>query len=236
MDSELASMLERADELLKDLGDEYQRCLKSQTVTERAQNLTHEVVEKLRHALDHTMTRAWDKYVSPKLSEKDRSRIRKHVYFPITSNLDSFRSRLGQGRMTDLDMVNKNLYDFLLNKQPFSSEDNKWLYFLTKIAAEGKHVTLVPQKRIETRRIKVSTPNGSSVSWDPSMVKFGNSVSVLNAPVNPNTQRIVPTPGVTEQLEIWVSFICEGYGVNALGFCKEASQKTRVLMEEMVAI
>lgn len=58
----------------------------------------------------------------------------------------------------------------------------------------------------------------------------------MGAPVDPRTQRIVPTPGVTEQMEIWVSFILEGYGVNALGFCKEACQKTRVLIEEMVNI
>lgn len=56
----------------------------------------------------------------------------------------------------------------------------------------------------------------------------------MGAPVDPRTQRIVPTPGVTEQVEIWVSFVLEGYGVNALGFCREACQKTRVLIEEIV--
>ncbi len=236
MDAELESMLDRADELIDDLKDEYQKCLNSQTVTMRAQNLTHEVLEKLRHTLDHAMWRAWEKHVSPNLSEKDRSRTRKQVYFPIANDLSSLQSRLGKGGMKDLDKVHKELYDFVLKKQPLSSKDNIWLDLLAKIVAPGKHTTLAPQKRIETRQIKVSRPNGSSVSWNPSMVKFGEGVSILNAPVNPTTQQIVPTPEVTEQLEIWVTFVLDDYGVNALGLCKELSEKTRALIEEMVTI
>jgi len=67
-------------------------------------------------------------------------------------------------------------------------------------------------------------------------VKFGPNVEVMGAPVDPITQRIVPIPGVSEQVEIWVSFVLEGYGVDALGFCKEACQNTRVLVETMVSI
>jgi hypothetical protein len=58
----------------------------------------------------------------------------------------------------------------------------------------------------------------------------------MGAPIDPITQRIVPTPGVTEQAETWVSFIFESYGINALGFCKDACQKTRVLIKEMLSI
>jgi len=227
-------MLDRASELHEELEDEYKKCLQAQNVTERAKNLTHEVLEKLRNTLDHTMRIAWDKYVSPNLPEKDRNSAR--VYFPIVSHLQRFRSTLGRGSMKDLDKVQKNLYDFLLKKQPFSSEKNRWLDILAKIAAKGKHVILTPQKRIETRRIKVSRPDGSSVSWDPSSVKFGAGVRTLGAPIDPRTQRIIPTPGVTEQVEIWVSFIFDDYGVNALGFCKEAYQKTHALIEEMVNV
>jgi hypothetical protein len=235
MDSELESIFERADELLQDLENEYQKCLKSQNVTKRAQNLTHEVLDKLRSALDHAMARAWLKYVAPNLSEKNKQRAR--VYFPITNDLDSLHSTLGRGCMSDLDKTCKNLYIFLLDKQPFSNQENRWLDLLTKIAGEGKHVQLTPQARTETSRISVSG-HGGEVSWDPSSVKFGGAggVSILGAPIDPNTQRIVPTPGVTERVEVWVSFILEGYGVNALGFCKEACQKTKALIEEIVAI
>ena len=233
MDIELKSVLDRANELLGELEDEYKKCLRLQNVSERARNLTHEVLEKLRSALDHVMRRAWEKHISFHLSEQKRERAR--VYFPIASNLSSFRSTLGRGGMTDLDKAHKNLYDFLLKKQPFSSSENRWLDLLARIVAEGKHIQLTPQKRTETRRIKVSG-GGGSVSWDPSSVRFGGGVSVMGAPVDPRTQRIVPTPGITEQVEIWVSFVLEGYGVNGLGFCKEVCQKTHALIEDMTNV
>ena len=232
MSSQVESMLVRADELLKELDDEYKNCLQARNVNERAKNLTHEVLEKLRSALDHTMRIAWDKYIAPNLSEQDKKRA--YVYFPIVDNLNAFRSTLGRGCMANLEKVHKNLYDFLLKRQPFSAGENRWLKLLAEIAAEGKHVRLTPQKRTEKiSRISVSK-RGGKVSWDPSSVKFGGGVSVLGAPIDPSTQRIIPTPGVTEQVEIWVSFIFEGHGVNALVFCKEAIQKTRALIEEML--
>lgn len=232
MHPELKSILDRADELLKDLEGEYTNCLHSHKVTERAKNITHEILEKLRNALDQTMRKAWEKYISPNISRQKGERTR--VYFPIAGDLNSFRSVLGRGFAQNLDQRHKKLYHFLLNRQPFSSGKNQWLDLLTKIAAEGKHVRLSPQKRTEIHRIKVSRPGGGSVSRDPSSVRFGSGVRIMGAPVDPRTQRIIPTSGVTEQVEIWVSFIFEGYGVNALGFCKEACQKTRTLIEDMI--
>ncbi len=234
MEPELESMLDRADELLRDLEDEYKDCLKAKKVSERAKNLTHEVLEKLRNALDHIMRMAWGKYIAPNLSEQDRDRVL--VYFPIAGDLHSYRSTLGRANKGSVDTVHKELYNFLLEKQPFSSDQNQWLDLLAKIVPLGKHVKLIPQKRTETHRIKVSRVGGASVSWDPSSVRFERGVSVVGAPIDPRAQRIVPTPGVTEQVEIWVSFIFDGYGINALGFCKEAFEKTRALIEEMVEI
>ena len=231
MNPELESMLDRADELLGDLEDEYGKCLQAQDVTGRAKNLTHEVLEKLRNALDHTMRQAWGKYLAPTLLEGNREHTL--VYFPIAKDLHSFRSTLGRANRGKVDKVDKSLYNFLLKKQPFSSKENRWLELLAQIAAEGKHIVFTPQKRTETRRITVSRPGGGSVSWNPSSVEFNEGVQILSAPIDPKTQRITPTPGVTEQVEIWVSFIFNGYGVNALGFCKEACQKTRTLIEEM---
>ena len=232
MDPELKSILDRADELLNDLEGEYANCLHSHKVTGRAKNITHEILEKLRNTLDQTMRKAWEKYISPTISDQERKRAR--VYFPITGDLNSFRSVLGRAFMQNVDQSHRKMYEFLLNRQPFLSGENQWLDLLTKIAAEGKHVRLTPQKRTETHRIKVSGPGGGSVSWDPSRVKFGPGVRAMGTPVDPETQRIIPIPGATEQVEIWVSFIFEGYSVNALGFCKEACQKTRTLIEDMI--
>jgi hypothetical protein len=232
MNPELESMLDRADEILRDLETEYNKCLKAKRVTDRAKNLAPEVLAKLKSVLDHTMRRAWEIYIAPNLSEKTRKSAR--VYFPIADDLNSLHSILGRWGIKDLDKINKKLYDFLLKQQPFSSDKNRWLVTLAKIAGEGKHVRLIPQKLTERiRRIKVTGPAGGSVSWDPSSVKFGVGVSIMGTSVDPKTQRVVPTPGVTEKVEILLAFIFDSYGVNALGFCREACQKTRALIEEM---
>ena len=99
MSSQVESMLDRADELLKELEDEYKECLQAQNVTGRAMNLTHEVMDKLRSTLDHAMRRAWNKYIEPNLLEADKKRA--IVYFPIFSDLNSFRSILGRGCMAN---------------------------------------------------------------------------------------------------------------------------------------
>ena len=84
---------------------------------------------------------------------------------------------------------------------------------------------------MEQRRITVSRPGGGAVSWGPG-VTFGGSVSVMGAPIDPRTQRIVPTPGVTK-IETWVSFNIQGYGVNAAAFCAEACKNVRRIATEM---
>ena len=55
MSMQVNSMLERAEELLSELEEEFNKCLRSQYVTEKSQNLTHEVLEKLRSTIDHLM-------------------------------------------------------------------------------------------------------------------------------------------------------------------------------------
>jgi len=231
MDAELRSMLDRADELLVELEEEFSRCLGTQHVSDRARNLTHEILDKLRSSLDQVMRRAWEKSVSPHLSQAERQTAR--IYFPIGPDMHSFRSTLGRGCMTELATSSPQLHQFLLSKQPFTSEDNHWLRVLSELAAEGKHVRLAPQKREETRRITVTRPKCGTVSWDPPVVQFGPGVSIFNAPVDPQTQRIVPTPGVTERLEAWVAFVIDGHEINALGFCRDACAGTRQLIEEM---
>lgn len=231
MDPDLSSMLDRADELLVQLEQECTLCLKSEEVSRRARNIAHEVLDKLRSSLDQAMRRAWDKQMAPHLSQDERRKAR--VYFPVSSDLHSFESTLGRACMTELATSNPGLYQFLLDKQPFTAEDNEWLRVLSDLAAEGKHERLVPQKRMETRRITLTGPQGGSMSWPSSAVKFGAGVSFAGAPIDPVTQRIVPTPGVTERIEILVAFIIEGYRVNAIGFCRNACSRTSQLLEEM---
>ena len=231
MHASIKGTLDRADELLADLKAEYERSLHAKAVSDRALQLTHEVCERLRSVLDRIARRYWDKHVAPQLAEDDKKRA--SIYFPISENQQAFDSTMGRWRWQSVQSKHQSVCNYLLAQQPFSNADNNWLAVLNDLAVQGKHIELVPQMRTETRRVTVETPGGGRVSWNPSRVRFGGGVRVGGAPVDPATQRIVPTQGVTERIETWVSFTIAEHNVNALGFCEEACSKTRKLAEEM---
>ena len=199
----IAVTLDSADENLTKLLAEYDRSLTAKNVTAKAADLTHQICMQLRSVLDRTAYRCWNLKVAPSLSEKDQKDAKSRIYFPGATGQASFDSTLGTWRLKQAD--HPDLHSYLLAQQPFTSDNNKWLAVLFDLAVQGKHIDLTPQKRVEERRVTVSAAGGGSVSWGPG-VTFGGGVSVMGAPVDPRTQRIVPTPGVTEKIENWVSF------------------------------
>jgi hypothetical protein len=252
----IALSLDRADALLAELLKAYDQSLTSKTVSGDAVERTHDICQKLRDILDRTTRRYWDKHVAPRLSDQERAKAK--VYFPITNSKPGFDSMMGKWQWRSVRDDHQSLYDYFLKRQPFSSSANNWLAILDDLAIQGKHIDLVPQKRTEERVTKIEEEGGGSVTvgrsfigfgrkggnigfgrgggainFGPGGTRFSGNVSAMGAPIDPRTQRIVPTPGVTEKVEIWVSFLIDGHGVNAAGFCKEASRETRRFVQEM---
>lgn len=227
----IAVTLNRANEIGAELLKEYQSSLDKKTISPKATQLTHEICSLLNSALDRIARRYWEKNIASKLAAEERQKAT--IYFPVAEDKNGFESTLGRWQWKQTKGAHQQLIDYLLAKQPFDSEKNKWLRIVKDLAIQGKHIDLVPQKRIEERRISVKNARGAGVSWNPDAVRFGGRVHVVGAPIDPATQRIVPTEGVTEKLEIWVNFIIDGYGVDAAGFCKQACKETRRIVEEM---
>lgn len=229
MNQNLKVSLDRAGELIGELRNEYDSSLKERQVSARALQLTHEVCERLRSVLDRVARRYWEQHISPQLADEDQKAAA--VYFPIAADQNAFDAILGRWRWRSVRPQQQSVYEYLLKLQPFHNRGQKWLVVLNDLAVKGKHIDFVPQKRFEDRRITVTGPGGS-MSWG-SGVTFGSGVSVMGAPVDPGTQRIVPTPGVTERIEIWVGFMISGHNINALVFCQEALQGTCRIAEDM---
>jgi hypothetical protein len=241
----IAVTLDRADENVKAILLEYKKLLSAKTVSAEAADLTHEICTQLRSALDRIAYRCWSTHVAPTLDGKEAKRAK--VYFPAADSQESFNSTAGGWRLKR--ESHPEVWDYLIEQQPFTARKNKWLGVLFDLAVQGKHIDLVPQIRVEqprviveTRRPQVSTqanePQYSiQASWDPRSVRFGGgagaSVRVGGALMNPRTQRIVPTLGVTERIETWVRFIIEGYDVNPAIFVKVAAIQTRRIVQEM---
>lgn len=232
VNNSLKAQLTRINELISDLETEYDKCLDEKDVSDRARVVTHEVIEKLSNILDQTARKIWEKYLAVNLTDKDRQKAM--IYFPKSKDKHSFDSTIGRWMIRDLKKSNPKIFYFFLSRQSFTHESNKWLEILGQLATQ-KHIGLVPQKREEITHIKISSQSGT-VHLISEHVKFGHGVSILGAPVDPNTQRIIPTPGVEEKVEKWVSFVLEGYGLDALGFCKDSYNKVKNIIEEALSL
>jgi hypothetical protein len=233
----IASSLDRADQLVLELGRQYDLSLKEQVVSDQAVQITHEICEKLRGILDRCARRYWELRVSPNISAEDRAKA--VVYFPISDDEHALNSTLGRWRWKAVVADHLPLRTFLLALQPFWNQDrNRWLKILNDLAVEGKHIDLVPQRRLESRNTTVRSSK-SSVSWNPSNVTFGTgpgvSISIAGAPFDGASQTIFPTPGVSQTTEVWVSFLIPEFGIEPRSFCKVAAAQTRQIAVQMSA-
>lgn len=155
MDQDAKSQIERAEELLHDLEVSCNSDLNSQKVSEKTRNLTQEVLLKIRHLLDQSVYRFFEKHYSKKLSEKDRESAK--VYFPIVSKREDLKSVLGRAGMPTLEKDYPEFYHFLDSVQPYNS-DYLWLKHLKDFSNE-KHIRLTPQTKEKTKTMTAKRDN-----------------------------------------------------------------------------
>jgi len=217
----LESMIGRADRLLSELEQIYRQDLNAKQVSPDALNITHEVIEKCSNVLDQAMTLAFEREIKPKLSEQPK----RGGYFPAANDELAYRSALGQWKAADLDQLAPNLDSKLRSLQPFTNGTNA-IFARIRELANKKHTGLTPQVRHEERRVNVTRPGQSGVSWGQG-VTFGGGVSVMGVPIDPRTQMPVHTQGINVTVETWVSFRLQVGGEDAMSFCKLAVQAVR---------
>lgn len=218
--ADIEAVAKHANKIAGELRTLYEASLLAQNVSSEARIATHDVIEKCCNAFDQLMYAGWYKRIYPKLAKPPK----RGGYYPAAESEASYRSTLGQWGCSDLDAVDPDMDRDLKALQPFVDPSYQWIADLRRISP-AKHTGLIPQTRIEQHRVTVSGPNGG-ISWDPTAVRFGSSVSVNGAPIDPRTQMPVATPGVTVNKQVWVSFQIEGTGLDALSFCEISARKT----------
>ncbi len=166
---EIIAMFDRAREFYDELMEEYKKCIENNEVSTRARIITHDVFEKCRHALDHSMRVYWNKNYSQLYSSN-------RVYFPITRKIKNFKKVLKDQEMANLKIGDPKMYDFLLNCQVFTNKKYQWLYNLTRIAGKGKHEEFSKQTRKDFN-IHTIEKYGGRVSWAEEVMKFNTNES-----------------------------------------------------------
>ena len=79
MDEDIQSQLERAKELLQELEKDCNSDLQTKNVSGKTKNLSQEVLLKVRHLLDQSIYKFFEKHYLPNLPDSDKKSAR--VYF-----------------------------------------------------------------------------------------------------------------------------------------------------------
>jgi len=223
MDDDIKSQLERAKELMQELEKACNDDLQAKNVSGKTKNLSQEVLLKIRHLLDQSIYKFFEKHYFPNLSDSEKKAAK--VYFPIVSKKEDLKSVLSRANMTDLELDHPNFYQFLDSVQPYNAEYS-WLRLLSNLAID-KHKKLTPQIRVENKTMTAKTEN-ISVTMPIDNPNFsihqgeGIQVSIGGVPVKFTNQGIVPlSQGLKTEITKWVSFLFEGSDVNVLWLCKK---------------
>lgn len=228
MDQDIQSQLDRAKELLQELENACNADLQAKDVSGKTKNLSQEVLLKIRHLLDQSIYKFFEKHYLSNLSDTDKKSAK--VYFPIVSKKDDLKSVLGRAKMNDLETRHQDFYKFINSVQPYN-QDYLWLKHLASYSSE-KHIRLTPQIKTETRRATVSR-GGGSVSWGQG-VTFGGGVSVMGVPIDPATQMPIPNNVAETKVENWVSFLFGGSDINVLGLCKKSVEDGEEIIKKVL--
>ena len=153
---------------------------------------------------------------------------RKKLYFPIRDSKKGFETAIDRD-FNGLEQSANQIFQAFEAIQPFN---DPWLGKFNRINNKNKHEDLVPQKRTEERRVKVSR-NGGSVSWGQG-VTFGGGVSVMGVPIDPRTQRPVPNSIATTNIETWVSFVFSETNDFVLPFVQESIEKVEKFYSDIL--
>jgi len=227
---DIYSGLERIKQQINNQRTIYNDCLNSRIISEEARHITMEILEKASNLLDQLMYLVC---ISIKKNNNENKEKSIRVYFPVSIDEHSLKSTLGRAGLGEIENENIDFYRLVLKYQPFENPNYNWLLTFKKIVGK-KHITLLPQKRIEEPRITVFNSNSDSVSWYPNKVYFKAGVSIMRAPVNPYTQNITPTSGLEVKKEIWVSFEIDGYNVDAISFCEKVYEQVKTICDDFI--
>ena len=235
MDKDIKFQIERAKELFQELENSCNSDLASQKVSDKTKNLTQEVLLKIRHLLDQSIYKFFEKNYLPKLTQQEIKSVK--VYFPIVTKKEDLRSILGRSKMSTLENDFPDFYNFLDSIQPYNN-NYLWLKMLADFSAE-KHIRLTPQTKKETKTMTAKTENVSvtmPIDNPNFSVHQGSNCQVFigGVPVRFTNQGIMPlSPGLKTEITRWISFLFENTEINVLWLCKKAVNDGSKIIEKV---
>jgi hypothetical protein len=226
-ENSVKALLMRAENDIGDIETEYRASLQAKKVSVNLKIDIKNFCENLRSGLDYLANDIRETHC-PTAKPDDR------FYFPILPDRKQFESQTDRW-FPDLAKTKPDLWNYLESVQPYHA-GYEWLGLFNKVNIENKHGDLVEQTRIERDEIRVTSQDGTQVSWDPNSVKFGDGVYIAGVPVNPSTQLPVPHPSQKVEKIIWVDFQFTGIMISALQLLQQTLAETKQIAENLYQI
>lgn len=210
------AVLKKAEDILIEVKSKYEQNLQKKITPDDLLVDVKDFVGNLKSSLDYL-----------------RKKISKHN-FPICETEKDFNNRT-----TDLKPEIKKLF---LKWQPF--QNNNWLSWLNTLNNESKHVSLIPQKRVEIKQLEISNgQTGISMSGGAS-ISMGKGCSIsIGGAVIPGGQRISPDNDffhdkrLDVKKTIWVDFKFHHEklpeNISVLKFLKTSFENTKSIIQEV---
>ncbi len=213
---DINAVLEKVEKSLAEIESKYRDSLQEKIISDELLVEVKDFLGNIKSSLDYL-----------------RKKVSKHN-FPVCETEKDFNNRT-----TDLSPEIKKV---IFKWQPF--QGNEWLSWLNVLNNESKHVTLIPQERIETKQVKISKgKTGISMSGGASIpMGKGCSISIGGA-VIPGGQTISPDSDffhdkrLSVEKTTWVDFRFNHEklpkNISVLNFLKESFKKTRLIVKEL---
>jgi hypothetical protein len=217
------ALIEHAEEQLEQVEAIYGRTLQEKKVSTNLQVRIKNVVENQRSALE---------YLAHGIYESLGDGKKANSYYPIAKEEEDFQGLFGR-QLPGVAAKCSAVFEAIAAKQPYE-KDFEWLRHLAILTNENKHCRLTPQTRTEVRRVRVDMPAGR-VEWAPEGVIFGDGVLFGGVPVNPATQRPIPSSHQTVTDVIYVGWLFEEPRLPVLSTLTEIQESLPSLIDDLLS-
>jgi len=215
---DIDAVMQKAAKDLAAIEREYPKYLHAQNIPESLLAEIKSCLEGLRSSLDYL----WCKV--PQVKSGD--------HFPMANSKKDFENKT-KGIDTMYSGIVEKWQQY--NNQPWTGNFNI-------LRNKNSHLTLIPQKRQETKEFSIKTPNSSATfrgctfSGDVRVAFDGIPVSI-----DPKTQFPADVPGLSIERKIWIDFLFDGSsispdfptGISALPFLKESLEMVSKIISEL---
>ena len=207
---DIEAVMTKAGGVLPVIEREYLKCLKEKKIPEYLLVEVKDCLSNLRTALDYL----WNKI--PSVSSG---------HFPVANSKADF--------LTKVERVEEKYATVLKKYQNYDS--NSWIRCFNLFRNKNVHLTLIPQKRTETKEFSVKKMGAAENTATFRGCTFGGNgnhifMHGVPLPIDLKTQFPLDTPGLDIDRKIWVDFLFDGSSisrefperVSALPFLKES--------------